>query len=62
MLKYHDDTFQTFPRRTSDIHPNLNVLEEFPMPGPTRAEWMLVLAALAAIVGTIVTVALVFLG
>lgn len=36
--------------------------EEFPMPGPTRGEWMLVLAAIAAILGTIVTVAWVFLG
>lgn len=62
MLKYHDETFRTFPRRSADIHPNLNVFEEFPMPGPTRGEWVLVLAALAAIVGTIVTVAVVFLG
>ncbi len=62
MLKYHDDTFQRFPRRTADIHPNLNVFEEFPMPGPTRAEWVLVIAALLAVVGTIVTVAWVFLG
>lgn len=43
MLKYHDDTFQRFPRRTADIHPNLNVFEEFPMPGPTRAEWALII-------------------